>query len=32
MTNFKQYVKANLRLEELIDIVDDSTPLEDPLA
>ena len=28
----KQYVKANLRLEELIDVVDDKTPLEDPLA
>lgn len=28
----EEYVKANLRLEELIDIVDDSTPLEDPLA
>ena len=27
-----EYVKANLRLEELIDIVDDDTPLDDPLA
>ena len=26
------YVKANLRLEELIDIVDDNTPTNDPLA
>ncbi|WP_340158941.1 helix-turn-helix domain-containing protein [uncultured Maribacter sp.] len=32
MINFKQYVKANLRLEELIDVVDDNTPLEKPLA
>ena len=32
MTNFKQYVKASLRLEELIDIVDDNTALEDSLA
>lgn len=28
----KEYVKANLRLEELIKIVDDSTPLENPLS
>lgn len=27
----KQYVKANLRLEELIKVVDDNTPLENPL-
>lgn len=27
----KQYVKANLRLEELIKVVDDSTPSENPL-
>ena len=26
------YVKANLRLEELVDIVNDSTPTDDPLA
>ncbi|WP_158976938.1 type II toxin-antitoxin system HigA family antitoxin [Cellulophaga sp. L1A9] len=26
------YVKANLRLEELIDVVDDNTPTDDPLA
>lgn len=32
MINFKQYIKANLRLEELIDIVDDHTALENPLA
>ncbi len=29
---YKKYVKANLRLEELIDVVDDNTPLDDPLA
>ncbi|MEO5788927.1 MAG: helix-turn-helix domain-containing protein [Gelidibacter sp.] len=28
----EEYVKANLRLEELVDIVDDDTPLDDPLA
>jgi HTH-type transcriptional regulator/antitoxin HigA len=28
----KEYVEANLRLEELIDIVDDNTPTDDPLA
>ncbi len=28
----KEYVKANLRLEELIDIVDDNTPTDNPLA
>ena len=28
----KQYVNANLRLEELISLVDDSTPTDDPLA
>lgn len=27
----KQYVEASLRLEELIKVVDDSTPLENPL-
>ena len=26
------YVKANLRLEELVDIVDDNTPADDPMA
>lgn len=26
------YIKANLRLEELIDVVDDNTPMDDPLA
>lgn len=26
------YVKANLRLEELIDVVNDDTPTDDPLA
>ncbi|MGB5357816.1 MAG: hypothetical protein WBN11_14090 [Eudoraea sp.] len=29
---YKKYVKANLGLEELIDVVDDNTPLDDPLA
>ena len=28
----EEYVKANLRLEELVDVVDDNTPLNDPLA
>ena len=28
----KQYIKANRRLEELINIVDDNTPLDSPLA
>lgn len=28
----KQYVEANLRLEELIKVVDDSTPMENRLA
>lgn len=28
----EEYAKANLRLEELIDIVDDNTPMENPLA
>lgn len=28
----EQYLKANLRLEELINIVDDNTPLDSPLA
>lgn len=28
----KQYVKASLRLEEIIDIVDDNTPMDDSLA
>ena len=28
----EEYVKANLRLEELIDVVDDNTPTDDPLA
>jgi HTH-type transcriptional regulator / antitoxin HigA len=28
----EEYVKANLRLEELIDVVNDNTPMEDPLA
>lgn len=28
----EQYVKANLRLEKLVDTVDDNTPIEDPLA
>ncbi|TLF44576.1 helix-turn-helix domain-containing protein [Maribacter aurantiacus] len=27
----KEYVKANLRLEELIKVVDDNTPFENPL-
>lgn len=31
MVTHKQYVKANLRLEELIDLVDDNTLLENPL-
>ena len=31
MITHKQYVKANLRLEELINKVDDNTPLENPL-
>ena len=28
----KQYLKANLRLEKLIDLVDDNTPMDDSLA
>jgi HTH-type transcriptional regulator/antitoxin HigA len=28
----EEYVKANVRLEELIDVVDDATPATDPLA
>lgn len=32
MNDFKQYVKANLRLEKLLDVVDDNTPLENPSA
>lgn len=28
----EEYVKANIRLEELINVVDDNTPLDDPLA
>ena len=28
----KQYLKANLRMEELINLVDDNTPIDDPLA
>ncbi|WP_339654653.1 helix-turn-helix domain-containing protein [uncultured Maribacter sp.] len=28
----KQYVKASLRLEEIIDIVDNNTPMDDSLA
>ncbi len=28
----KQYLKANLRLEELITVVTDNTPLDSPLA
>ncbi len=28
----EEYVKANIRLEELVDIVDDNTPTDDPLA
>ncbi|UII79896.1 type II toxin-antitoxin system HigA family antitoxin [Flagellimonas sp. CMM7] len=28
----KEYVEANLRLEELIDVVDDNTPTDNPLA
>ncbi len=28
----KQYLNANLRLEELINLVDDNTPTDDPLA
>ncbi len=28
----KQYIKANFRLEELINIVNDNTPLDSPLA
>lgn len=27
----EEYVKANLRLEELMDVVDDNTPTDDPL-
>lgn len=30
--SYSQYSKANLRLEELIDLVDDNTPTNDPLA
>ena len=29
--SYKQYLKANVRLEELINIVDDNTPLDSPL-
>src|SRR5665811_2032582 len=32
LITYEEYVKANLRLEELIDVVDDNTPLNDPLA
>lgn len=32
MVTHKQYARANLRLEELIKLVDDNTPLENPLA
>ncbi len=32
LITFEEYTKANLRLEELIDIVDDNTPMENPLA
>lgn len=28
----RQYLRANLRLEELINIVNDNTPLDSPLA
>ncbi len=28
----EEYTRANLRLEELINIVDDNTPLDSPLA
>lgn len=28
----EEYVKANIRLEELIDVVNDNTPMDDPLA
>ena len=28
----KEYVKANIRLNEIIDLVDDITPETDPLA
>ena len=31
-TNYQEYVKASIRLEELIDLVDDNTPKSDPLA
>lgn len=32
LTIHEKFVKANIRLEELIDVVTDSTPLDDPLA
>jgi len=30
--NHQEYIKASIRLEELIDLVDDNTPKSDPLA
>lgn len=32
LISHEAYIKANLRLEELIDVVDDNTPTDDPLA
>lgn len=32
MITHKKYVKANHRLEELINVVNDNTPLDSPLA
>lgn len=32
LVTHEEYVKANLRLEELIDVVNDNTPLDDPMA
>lgn len=32
LVTHEEYVKANLRLEELIDVVNDNTPLNDPMA
>ena len=30
--SYEQYIAANLRLEELLNVVNDNTPLDSPLA
>lgn len=32
MITIEEYLKANIRLEELINVVNDNTPLDSPLA